>query len=110
MGFDEVIREHSQMEVVTRETAFFGGMARVTVAAFTGRCPVRCRVAATTVLMLGVLEAMDPAEYARPGIDADLTPFGRRSVPSPQGELTRNHRPKAEALGRLAVQSAVRLH
>ena len=111
MGFNQVIREHSQMEVVTRETAFFGrNMARLTMLRLLqAGVQFDAVFAHNDSMILGVLEAMDAAKYARPRVLIGFDAIREAVRAVAQGKLTATIAQRPESMGRLAVQSAVRL-
>ena len=111
MGFNQVVREHSQMEVVTRETAFFGrNMARLTMLRLLqAGVQFDAVFAHNDSMILGVLEAMDAAKYARPRVLIGFDAIREAVRAVAQGKLTATIAQRPESMGRLAVQSAVRL-
>jgi ABC-type sugar transport system substrate-binding protein len=111
MGFNQVIREHSQLKVVARETAFFGRkMARETMLRLlqTG-VHFDAVFAHNDNMILGVLEAMESTKYNRPRVLIGFDAIREAVHAVKQGKITATIAQRPESMGRLAVQSAARL-
>jgi ABC-type sugar transport system substrate-binding protein len=111
MGFNQVIRKHPQMKVVSRESAHFDRKkARETMLRLlqTG-VHFDAVFAHNDNMILGVLEALESVKYmgSRVLIGFDAIREAVRAVE--QGKLTATIAQRPERMGRLAVQSAARL-
>jgi ABC-type sugar transport system substrate-binding protein len=99
------------MKVVARKTAFFGRrMARETMLRLlqTG-VHFDAVFAHNDNMILGVLEAMESTKYTRPRVLIGFDAIREAVRAVEQGKLTATIAQRPESMGRLAVQSAVRL-
>ena len=111
MGFNQVIREHSQLKVVARETSFFGRkMARETMLRLlqTG-VHFDAVFAHNDNMILGVLDAMELANYSPSRILVGFDAIREAVRAVQQGKLTATIAQRPQIMGGLAVQNAVRL-
>ena len=111
MGFNQVIWEHSQMQVVRRVTAHFDRTrARQTMLRILqSSVDFDAVFAHNDNMILGVLEAMDSAKYMRPRILIGFDAIREAVRAVEQGRLTATIAQRPENMGHLAVQSAARL-
>ena len=111
MGFNQVIWEHSQMKVVTRETAHFDRkLARETMLRLlqTG-VDFDAVFAHNDNMILGALEAMESAKYTLPRVLIGFDAIREAVRAAEKGKLTATIAQRPERMGRLAVQSAARI-
>jgi ribose transport system substrate-binding protein len=111
MGFNQVIWQHSQMEVVARETAYFDRkMARQTMLRFlkTG-VQFDAVFAHNDNMILGILDAMNSAKLEGSRILVGFDAIREAVHAVQQGKLTATIAQRPELMGHLAVQSAARL-
>ena len=111
MGFNQVVWEHSQMQVVARETAHFDRKrARQTMLRLlqTG-VNFDAVFAHNDNMILGALEAMESAKYTRPRVMIGFDAIREAVRAVEQGKLTATIAQQPESMGHSAVQSAARI-
>jgi ABC-type sugar transport system substrate-binding protein len=111
IGFNQVIWEHSQMEVVVRETAYFDRKrARATMLRLLkSGVDFDAVFAHNDNMILGALEAMESVKYTLPRVLIGFDAIREAVRAVEQGKLTATIAQRPERMGRLAVQSAARI-